>query len=108
LWRFPTGSAKHDTIHGLTPNLSNNVIKYFINSKGETSMGTTFIYHKNHDDNERARMEQDYRAITGRKRPRSRFIKLSDKWNRMVEAIAAAASFSAFRNKAADREKDED
>jgi hypothetical protein len=71
-------------------------------------MGTMVIYHKKQDDNERARMEHDYQVVTARKRPRSRLINLSDKWNRMVEAIAAAASFSTFRNKLADREKDED
>jgi hypothetical protein len=71
-------------------------------------MRTTFIYHKKQDDNERARMEHDYQVVTASKKPRSRLISLSDKWNRMVEAIAAAASFSAIRDKVANREKDED
>ena len=71
-------------------------------------MGTTFIYQKKHDDNERSRMEHDYQVVTARKRLRSRFIYLSNKWNRLVEAIAAAASFSAIRDKSANREKDED
>ena len=71
-------------------------------------MRTTFIYHKKQDDNERARMEHDYQVATARKKPRSRFINLSKKWNRMVEAIAAAASFSSIRNRTPNQEKDED
>jgi hypothetical protein len=71
-------------------------------------MGTTFIYHRNQDDKERDRMEHDYQVLTARTKTRSRLVSLSDKWNRMVEAIAAAVSFSATRDKLADREKDED
>lgn len=71
-------------------------------------MGTTVIYHKDPDDSERARMEHDYQLVTSRKKRPLRHISLSDRWNRLVEAIAAAASFSTKREKTADREKDED
>lgn len=71
-------------------------------------MGTTVIYHKEEDDKERATMEHDFQVVTTHKKPRSRFVNLSGKWNKMVEAIAAAASFSAFRDKLANRKKDED
>lgn len=71
-------------------------------------MGTTFIYHKNQDDDERARMEHDYKVVASRKGFRSPFVYLSGKWNRIVEALTAAASFSTTRDKAADREKEED
>lgn len=69
-------------------------------------MGTTVIYHKEENDDERARMENDYLAVTARKKPRTRFVNLSGKWNKMVEAIAAAASFTAIRDKLANRKED--
>ena len=74
-------------------------------------MGTTVIYHKKsgiQDDHERARMERDFQVVTARKKPRTRFVSFSDKWNRLVEAIAAAASFSARRDRATEKEKEED
>jgi hypothetical protein len=71
-------------------------------------MPTTVIYHKKEDDDERARMEHDYQLVTSRKKARSRFGSLSARWNRMVEAIAAAASFSTTRDKQENREKDKD
>ncbi|MBW1674029.1 MAG: hypothetical protein JRJ45_10380 [Deltaproteobacteria bacterium] len=71
-------------------------------------MGTTVIYHKNEDDKERAKMEHDYQELTARKKPRLLSINLSGKWNKMVEAIAAAACFSTIREKLANRKKDED
>jgi hypothetical protein len=72
------------------------------------NMPTTVVYHKKEDDNERAMMEHDYQVVTTLKKPRSRFINLSARWNRMVESIAAAASFSAIRDKLANRKEDED
>ena len=70
-------------------------------------MGTTFIYHKKDHDDERSRMEHDYQVVTSRKGFRSRLVNLSDKWNRIVEAIAAAASFSSTRDRSADQEKED-
>lgn len=71
-------------------------------------MGTTVIYHKNEDDDERDQMEHDYQELIARNKSRSLTVRISNKWNKMVEAIVGAASFSAFRERLANRKNEEE